>query len=723
MNPMSVNKERDLANKYIEETKRHVFLTGRAGSGKTTLLKEIISSNKKNTVVVAPTGVAAINAGGVTIHSLLQLPFTAFAPTSQPVDPDIFMNTSMLLSQLKISKEKRAVIQAMDLLIIDEISMVRPDLLDAVDLVLRKIRKNRSPFGDVQVLMVGDLYQLPPVVKDHEWSILKNIYQTPYFFSALVWQKVKLIPIELKKIYRQTDQQFVDILNKVREGKVEEKDIAVLNKRFLPASKETEDAIMLTTHNKTADQLNAKKLKALKGKPFKLEAQITGKFFESSYPCESDLSLKKDAQVMFIKNDKDKRYYNGKLATIVRYDREEEEVIVRFHDEGGLHQIQREEWANEIFEVDEETQEISKKELGSFKQFPFRLAWAVTVHKSQGLTMDKVQLDLGRSFAAGQAYVALSRCTSLEGIRLNSLLNLNNVIIDHRIQKFYSHFPETEAVEGQLEEAIKEYALYKLKKTFNFYAMQNAYENWKMYYESKSISGQDNIILLDKKVTDQINILSSTAGDFQQHLTIWIEESLNDTERLAHILFKTEKAIPYFTNILHNKVILLLHEHLQDFQAKSKIKKYLSLTMAFYDAAWKKMEELYAIEVFERKLFQDKPYKKGDLPSLKTAEKQLVKKGGTYEITYEMFKVGMTYKQIAKKREMAISTIEGHMARHLENGRVSIHDLIKPARLKVLTELLEDQDLDSLSELRNRLPKKVSFGELRMMKIYLNSLG
>ena len=223
---MSVNKERDLAKKYIEETKRHVFLTGRAGSGKTTLLKEIIAGNKKNTVVVAPTGVAAINAGGVTIHSLLQLPFTAFAPTNQAVDPDIFMNPSTLMGQLKISKDKRVVIQAMDLLIIDEISMVRPDLLDAVDLVLRKIRKNSSPFGDVQVLMVGDLYQLPPVVKDHEWHFLKNIYQSPYFYSALVWQKVKLIPIELKKIYRQKDQQFVDILNKVREGTATEKDVA-----------------------------------------------------------------------------------------------------------------------------------------------------------------------------------------------------------------------------------------------------------------------------------------------------------------------------------------------------------------------------------------------------------------------------------------------------------------------------------------------------------------
>ncbi len=716
---MAVNEERALAKTFIEDTKRHIFLTGRAGSGKTTLLKEIIDTNQKNTVVIAPTGVAAINAGGVTIHSLFQLPFTAFIPMDGTVNPDLFSTPKMLLKHLRLSREKRAVIQAMDLLIIDEISMVRPDLLDSVDLVLRTVRKSPLPFGDTQILMVGDLFQLPPVIKDFEWNVLRQFYKTPYFFSAQVWQRTKLIPIELKKIYRQTDLNFVNVLNKVREGTASEPEIDILNKRYVENYLNEKEAITLTTHNATANTINEKKLAELKGKKITLSADINGKFSETAYPCDSRLVLKEKAQVMFIRNDKNKRYFNGKLATVLSYNKEEELLQVRFKSDQTVHWIEKEKWANEIFEVDKITEEITKEELGSFLQFPLKLAWAVTVHKSQGLTLEEVVLDLGASFAAGQAYVALSRCTTLDGITLRSKFRLNNVIIDARISSFYQQFPELSEVEDQLEAAKKEYALYKLKKAFNLFSILNQHEQWEGYVLSKELPHKANILRLSQDLQEQLLTLSGTMLDFQKHLDVWIAASFEDTESLAQIIFKSEKAIPYFTGIMHEKVIIPLHKHLEKIQTKSKIKKYLGLTVEFYEILWAKMNQLYALNVFDRLLYDGPKKTKEALGSISAAKKQTKLKGATFEISLDLLNEGLTLEEIAKKRDLVVGTIESHMARLIEEDKVKIERIIKPAKLKQLVEFMSKQGEKSLKEILPNLPVKSSFGELRMVRAYM----
>ena len=726
LNAMAINKERELAKVFIEDTKRHIFLTGRAGSGKTTLLKEIIAANKKNTIVVAPTGVAAINAGGVTIHSMFNLPLTGFIPSTEVpnhelANPDTFTHRTALAGHMKFSKEKRAVLQAVDLLIIDEISMVRPDLLDALDFVLRKVRKNNLPFGDLQLLMVGDLYQLPPVIKDYEWQVLQHYYKGPYFFHAQVWKWAKLVPIELKKIYRQKDQRFVEILNKVREGTVEQSDIDHLNKRYVPNDPEDSDAILLTTHNAKANSINSKKLEELPGRAFTLKANIEGKFAESAYPCTAELILKKDTQVMFIKNDKDRRFYNGKLAIIVRYDREEDEVLVRFKDDDSSHWIAREKWSNESFKVDKETQEVTREELGSFSQFPFKLAWAVTVHKSQGLTLDEVKLDLGRSFAAGQAYVALSRCISLEGITLMTELQRNNVIIDKKIRDFYAHFPQTEKVAKQLDDAIKEYALYQLKKAFQFFVLQSDFEVWEDYVNQKVLPSKDQVILLKKKVSEQIKILVGTAKDFQGHLGKWIFESEEDPKMIDHILERSEKAIPYFTQILHEKLVIPLHLHLEEFQDKSKIKKYLQLTLNFYDSIWRKMNQLFSLRIFEKKLFSGTVIKRESLSPLGAAKKQTSRKGATYDITLGLFEKGLSLGAIAERRDMAVSTIESHLTKHLTAGIIQIDQLISEERIEKLAKALKGKSFDNLGELKASIGLEVSWSELRWMKIYLSS--
>ncbi|MBO7495068.1 MAG: helix-turn-helix domain-containing protein [Salinivirgaceae bacterium] len=426
----SDNPQLQLAYDFIQYTNRNVFLTGRAGTGKTTFLKRIKQLTPKRMVVLAPTGVAAINAGGMTIHSFFQLPFGPFLPGYAQAEGG--------KNKYKFSKRKIDIIRTLDLLVIDEISMVRADLLDAIDDVLRRYRGNQQPFGGVQLLMIGDLHQLAPVVKDDEWDLLRDAYPTMYFFGSNALRQTDYVVIELKQIYRQTSQHFIDILNRVRNNTADAAVFAELDKRYRPdfEPKDKDGYITLTTHNFQSNDINQGKLKKLKSKLVKFEAEISGNFPEQMYPTEYQLELKEGAQVMFVKNDPspEKRFYNGKIGRIVNI--EDGKVYVDCGGADDTIEVVPAEWTNASYKIDEQTKEITEVVDGTFRQYPLKLAWAITIHKSQGLTFDRVIIDAAQAFSHGQVYVALSRCKTLEGIVLSSRLGSGCLIGDEQVTRF-----------------------------------------------------------------------------------------------------------------------------------------------------------------------------------------------------------------------------------------------------------------------------------------------
>lgn len=458
---MSQNKELDLALQFIERTNRNLFITGKAGTGKTTLLHRIKEETFKRVVVVAPTGVAAINAKGVTIHSFFQLPFG-------PLLPDSIENN--LNQQRKFSKAKIDIIRSLDVLIIDEVSMVRADLLDGIDQVLRRYKRSNSVFGGVQLLCFGDVQQLAPVVKPNEWMLLQGHYQTPYFFSSKAYQEARFVPIELKKIYRQENEEFIRILNEIRNDELSPASLKKLNEHYNPNfSPNADDGyITLTTHNNKANAINSGELKNLKGKSRIYKAQISGSFAENSFPNEEELELKVGAQVMFIKNDSspEKRYYNGKIGKITAMTREEVTVLCLDDDEEIT--TEYETWDNVQYRIDDESKEIKEEITGVFKQIPLRLAWAITIHKSQGLTFDKAIIDAGSSFAHGQTYVALSRCTSLDGLVLKSRIQSKSIINDQTVVGFNQEVEENLPDEETLAVSEKEFQLNLISEVFDF---------------------------------------------------------------------------------------------------------------------------------------------------------------------------------------------------------------------------------------------------------------
>lgn len=444
------NPEFQDAMRLVQYTNSSVFLTGRAGTGKSTFLKYICQNTHKKHIVLAPTGIAAINAGGVTIHSFFKVPFRPILPN----DPDLSTKDRRIYDFLKYNKAKMKLIKEVELIIIDEISMVRCDILDFIDQVLRVFSGNKmAPFGGKQILMVGDAFQLEPVVKRDEWQILNRFYTTPYFFSAQVFQKIPLIQIELKKVYRQSDPVFVDILDKIRVKSATSEELSAINRRLNPGFKTPVDELFITlaTRRDTVDYINEQKLDELPDDEFEFEGTIVGEFSESSLPTLKRLILKENAQVMFVKNDMEKRWYNGSLGMIDSFD--DSGIYVRLEDE-SIHLVSKEKWENLRYKYDEKNNRIIAEEIGSFHQFPLRLAWAVTVHKSQGLTFDKVVIDFsGGAFAGGQLYVALSRCRSLEGMILRTPVKQSDIIVKQEVEQFARAANNKQLIEEELRKA------------------------------------------------------------------------------------------------------------------------------------------------------------------------------------------------------------------------------------------------------------------------------
>lgn len=445
----------ELAQAYADTTNTLIFLTGKAGTGKTTFLRRICQSVKKKLIIVAPTGVAAINAGGMTIHSFFQLPFGPLLPGSAE------------RPELSYNAEKRELLQNLELLIIDEISMVRPDVLDQLDLILRNIRGNRHAFGGIQLLLIGDLAQLSPIIRDEEWTLLRSYYATPYFFSSQVLQRTPYVRIELDKVYRQNDQSFIEILNEMREQQMSAAGLEKLNARYVPGFKPApgDSYITLTTHNRIAQQINAEWLEALTGPEVEYKASIRGEFPTDAYPTDISLKLKAGAQVMFVKNDNspEKKYYNGKIGTITRLEAD----TVHVKTEDGLEiAVQALEWSNIKYQM--EGDEIKEDNAGSFAQIPLKPAWAITIHKSQGLTFDKAIVDVSEAFTHGQAYVALSRCRSLEGLILRNPVKAQNVIGDPAVKLFNQMAEQQRPNQELLKQHQDNYRTYLLTELFNF---------------------------------------------------------------------------------------------------------------------------------------------------------------------------------------------------------------------------------------------------------------
>lgn len=461
------NPQIELAFEYVSYTNKHIFLTGKAGTGKTTFLSRIRAEVPKRTAVVAPTGVAAINAGGVTIHSLFQLPFGPLVPGT----------VRSKMNERRFGRDKIKLLKSLDLLIIDEISMVRGDVLDAIDEVLRRYRNNSHPFGGLQLLMIGDLHQLPPVVKQHEWELLGPHYETPYFFSSLALKKTDSVTIELKHIYRQADSEFIALLNKVRDNKMDPSVFEQLNRRYLPdLIKDNEDEyITLTSHNAGASSINTQKLAALKGKRFKFPAKVKGDFPEHAFPTVEVLEIKEGAQVMFTKNDPDpeKRFFNGKIGTVDKV--EKEDIWVKCPDDEDRILVKPLEWKNVKYNLNEESKEVEEDEVGTFIQYPLKLAWAITIHKSQGLTFDKVIIDAKSAFAHGQVYVALSRCRTFEGILLRSPLGQTSVRTDSTVQNYTQISREKAPDDQQLFLAKKDFQRELLTDFFRFTLLKSAF--------------------------------------------------------------------------------------------------------------------------------------------------------------------------------------------------------------------------------------------------------
>lgn len=466
---MQQNPELELAWKFIENTGTNLFLTGKAGTGKTTFLRLLKARSPKRMVVLAPTGIAAINAGGVTIHSFFQLPFAPYVPDTS------FSADGSASYRFRFGKEKINIMRSMDLLVIDEISMVRADLLDAVDHILRRYRDRFKPFGGVQLLMIGDLQQLAPVVKDDEWKLLKNYYDTPYFFSSQALKESQFCSIELTTVYRQNDTTFLDMLNRIRENRCDAALLESLNRRYLPDFSPNEDGyIQLVTHNYQAQRINNYELEKLPGRTYVFQASIEGKFPEYSYPTEQALELKQGAQVMFVKNDSsgNHRYFNGMIGEVTSISANHIEVRSKEGDEPFA--LQPEEWANAKYVLDEETKEIKEEVEGVFKQYPLKLAWAITVHKSQGLTFDKAIIDVSGSFAHGQAYVALSRCRTLEGLVLSAPIPARAIISDQAVDAFTRQARESAPDERRFESLKHSYCLELVSGLFGFRSLEVA---------------------------------------------------------------------------------------------------------------------------------------------------------------------------------------------------------------------------------------------------------
>jgi len=702
-----------LAAEFINNTSRSVFLTGKAGTGKTTFLKYICEHTHKNFVVAAPTGVAAINAGGVTLHSLFQLPLGIYLPGFRTHESSVAVtNRNTLFKNLRLSNSKRDLLQELDLLIIDEVSMVRCDMLDAVDAILRVVRKNQRPFGGVQVLFIGDLYQLSPVAGNEEWSILKEHYESPFFFHAKAVQQAPPLSIELTKIYRQSEQKFIDLLNNIRNNEVTEYDFELLNSRR-ESIEDTEGFVTLTTHNYKADTINERELSKLTGKPFQFPAIVEDDFPERNFPTDSTLVLKEGARIMFIKNDssEEKRYYNGKLATVIEVD--DTAITVQF-DEGETFELTKETWRNIRYKYNSEEDEIEEEELGAFTQFPIRLAWAITIHKSQGLTFQKAIIDAGSSFAPGQVYVALSRCTSLQGLILQTTITAKQISTDPVVVSYSQSLQTENSLKEELQSSVEEYEKEYFFKLFNFNKIQRAIEDWALEVPEKKLPNLKEAIGLSKELKQKSDELIDVSEKTQQ----WIERNFKEarsTGEYEKLNGGLVRSVNHFNTTLHDQFFEKLQQHYASLKGKVKVKKYQKDVRELASIISAKAKKIRHAEWQNQVLFtgEQRAFTElHDIPVVKTKGKSALE-------TFELFKEHGDIQKIAEIRGLAFSTIETHLFEFVRSGKLKVEQMVTPEKINAISKMMSKMKEAKTADLKAALGENYSFNEIRAVFFHL----
>lgn len=710
------NPELDLAWKIVETTGANLFLTGKAGTGKTTFLKNLRKHSSKRMVVLAPTGIAAINAGGVTIHSFFQLPLSPYLPgtTFDRGDKKYF----------KFSKIKRDIIRTLDLIVIDEISMVRSDLLDAVDAVMRRYRDYSKPFGGAQLLMIGDLQQLAPVIKEDEWTLLSSVYDTPYFFSSKALAVASYYTVELKTVYRQQDLSFISLLNKIRENKATDENIAELNKRYIPGftPDKNSDYIRLTTHNYQAQAINDHELASLPTKEFVFNAKVEGTFPETSYPADKQLILKQGAQVMFIKNDPDKRFFNGMIGEVVSVD--SENIVVRSKDGGQAFNLDMAEWTNSKYTLDNTSKEIKETIEGVFRQYPLRLAWAITIHKSQGLTFDHAIIDASHSFAHGQTYVALSRCRSLEGIVLSSPLQREAMISDNVVDSFVEKLDEHTPTEDNISTLQRKYVVQVLDDLFDFTQLQSSYNMLLRTLDEHFYRKYPKLLAEYKRVGMKFDELIKVAQKFKLQYTRLVEGAQQE-ELLEE---RIHKAAVYYSSklsefeILCDKTKISTDNKLIKKQFEERFSTYkseLSLKTRLLKHECDNNVKFTVADLLSAKAkillgitddADPKTIKKVKAPKMPKAPKI-----PTHEISFNMFIGGMTIEQIAAERGLAASTIFTHLINYVESGQIGIDSLISNEHSDEIRSYFASNSIPaSLKDIKEALSPSITYEEIRL---------
>ena len=760
-----MNEQTDVANltkRFINQTNRSIFLTGKAGTGKTTLLKEIIRTTHKKAVIVAPTGIAALNAGGVTIHSFFQLPFSGFIPqfnVPPTVSEQLKLETKdTLVKHFKFTGKRKAIIQSVELLIIDEVSMLRADLLDAIDWTLRTVRRENLPFGGVQVLYIGDLLQLPPVIRNEEWNVLRNYYNGIFFFNANVVQEDPPLYIELKKVHRQSDADFIQILNHLRNNLITQEDIQVLNQYVNPtfSSKDNPGYVTLTTHNAKADTINQQTLAELKGKSWYYEADITGEFPPHMHPIDEKTELKVGAQVMFIKNDLsfDKNYYNGKTGVVQSLSTEE--IFVHFPDENKTIEVERYEWQNIRYSLDDKTQEIKEEVLGTFVHYPIKLAWAITVHKSQGLTFDKAILDVSQVFAPGQAYVALSRLRSLEGLVLLKPIQLNGLENDRQVMSYTTQQPDDSQLDNYLSEDTIHYIYKLLTQSYDFRDLATVWRIHDASYVplgSKSEKGKQRawsnqqygvIQPLVQPAEKFISQLQKLCSQRPVNLPFLLEriEAANQyfIKPLENCAYSTLKKIEEMKRVRKMKAYIEELEELDNLhftllvglkRCTLVVKRLINNEEITKESTWTPEILGYKEDILERiksegavplSLLEQEDFEEEVPKSTKKKEKDKEKtKKSTYEITLELFKEGKNISAIASERVMSEGTIYSHFSRLIQAGQIEISDVMEKEKLKALETIFEDYHEQSLTPLKEQVGDAFTWEELKLYRASLQS--
>lgn len=719
---------------FVNQTSKHLFLTGKAGTGKTTFLKYIKEHSFKKMAVVSPTGVAAINAGGVTIHSLFQLPLGPYIPTLKnnwEVFDGRVNNQQSLFKNLRLSSAKRDLLKELDLLVIDEVSMVRADMLDAVDIILRHVRKQPdNPFGGIQVLFIGDLFQLPPVVKNEEWELLKEYYKSPFFFDAQVMQQASPVFIELKKIYRQSDDAFIHILNNIRNNTCTREDLQKLHGYYKPDFHPPgeEHYITLTSHNEKADAINRRELQKLSGKLYSYKAEITGEFYDRSYPADEVINLKVGAQIMFIKNDKgeNRKFYNGKIGVIKNVF--EDKIYVSFPNETETLALEKETWQNIKYNYDKEKDQIQEEELGTFKQYPIRLAWAITIHKSQGLTFEKAIVDAGASFAPGQVYVALSRLTGLQGLVLHSRIQPNSISTDNRVLEFIQKEWPEDLLQKTLEEEQQAFVKNSLLKGFNWQKVLDALQLHRENLLLRQLVNKEQCILWSREMQTLILGLNDVSQKFVRQLEQLYVTADGGYQQLYN---RTKAAVDYFSKAIDEQLISSLDRHFEENKKEKKIKRYLNDLAELKRVFLRQKQVLeHTLQLAEALLHADEdlllraqniyqPLPVALKEEEETVKKSKLPKGETARLSLQLYKEGKTVLEIARERNLSYVTIEGHLASFITTGEVDVHELIAPQKLETILALLKEETvLPPSSVLKSKLSNDFSYGEIKAAMKY-----